>query len=138
MTKQGILNILKSFEDSLLKLKNIKNTVPLAKFSSNQDLQDIVKWNYYIAAQACLDIGNHIVAEQNLGTPETYEEILEILQSSKKINPALADKLKGLAGFRNRLAHGYSKIDPDVLYGYLDNLIYIETYLQEIKNILKI
>lgn len=138
MTKEGILNILKQLEDSLSKLKAIKNNYTSKQFSENQEIQDIAKWNFYILTQACLDIGNHIVAVQNLGTPDTYEDILEILKNKNKISQDTASKLQGLAGFRNRLAHGYFKLDPSVLYSYMDNLSDIETYLDETKNSLKL
>lgn len=138
MTKEGILNILKQLEESLYKLKIIKKNYTINKFLHNQDIQDIAKWNFYIISQACLDIGNHAIATLDLGTPETYEEILEILKNKERITRKTADQLQGLAGFRNRLAHGYFKIDPELLYKHLSKLTYIQTYIREVKNLLKV
>lgn len=138
MTKDGVLKILGELENALDKLVSIRKNYSMEKFSRDQEIQDIAKWNFYVLSQSCLDLGNHIVAEQSLGTPETYEDILEILEQTKKILPTTAKSLQGLAGFRNRLAHGYFRLDPEVLYRYLKNLANIETYLKEIKDSLKI
>lgn len=138
MTKEGILNIIQQLEDSLRKLKNIKKSYTSVKFTDNQEIQDITKWNFYVAVQACLDIGSHIIAEQSLGSPETYEDILEILKKNKKISLKLFNNLRGLAGFRNRLAHGYFKLDGELLYKYLANIKDIESYLHGLKYLLKL
>lgn len=81
---------------------------------------------------------NHIVAVQNLGTPDTYEDILEILKNKNKISKDTAEKLQRLAGFRNRLAHWYFKLDPAIIYAHMELLNDIETYLNEIKKFFKL
>ncbi len=137
MTKENIYKILAEIEQSILKLKAIKkNSQDI--FVEDAALQDRCKWNFYVLVQGCLDIGNHIIAQKRLGVPETYEDIIKILKTAHLIAAETEDILLKIAGFRNRLAHGYFKIDPALLYAYLDNLGMLEKFILNIKDVLGI
>lgn len=133
MTEENIYKILIEIEQSLLKLKEIRR-VSQDKFSKDTDLQDRAKWNFYVLVQGCLDLGNHIIAAKRLGLPETYEEIIRLLRGAGLIEPDIEEVLLKMAGFRNRLAHGYFKLNPLFLYSYLNNLEIVERFILSVKD----
>lgn len=90
---------------------------------------------FLLAIQNVMDIGGHILASVfNKGYSE-YEEIAPLLFEYEVIDQQLAGRMKGLAGFRNKLAHDYIEIDADKVYEYLQNevdvfIIYSQTIVE--------
>lgn len=72
-----------------------------------------------LAAQALLDIGNHILAGEFGESALEYEEIVRRLGERGVLSPSLTKRLTGLGGFRNILVHGYLRIDPRKVYDAL-------------------
>jgi uncharacterized protein YutE (UPF0331/DUF86 family) len=72
-----------------------------------------------LAAQAVLDIGNHILAGEFGESATEYEGILHGLGERSILSPDLGRRLRGLGGFRNILVHGYLGIDPEKVYAAL-------------------
>src|SRR4051794_26987778 len=72
-----------------------------------------------IAAEALLDIGNHVLSAHYGESPRDYEDVLTRLAARQVIDDALRSHLKGLGGFRNLLVHGYLELDPDRVADYL-------------------
>jgi uncharacterized protein YutE (UPF0331/DUF86 family) len=72
-----------------------------------------------LAIQAVLDIGNHVVADMNLGLPADSHELFTILAKRKVLSPRLSKKLVPMAGFRNLLVHEYLEIDRRRVYRFL-------------------
>jgi len=83
--------------------------------------RDLADRNLQVAAECIFDIGGHIIAEDGLGTPNDYEDIIKILGAKKVISKGLAKKLRGLGGFRNVLVHDYMGIDYNLIYARLEN-----------------
>ncbi len=69
-----------------------------------------------IASQIVLDTGSHIIAEMGWESPENYEQVIDILTRYEVISPELALRLRGMAGFRNVLVHGYMEIDDERVF----------------------
>lgn len=66
-----------------------------------------------LGAEILLDIGNHIlVAEYGVSSQE-YRDIFKRLAERKVISRSLAERLGGLAGFRNILVHDYLDLDAE-------------------------
>ena len=69
--------------------------------------------------ECLLDIGRHILAKSGLGKPENYTEIIVELGTSGVIPAEFAAEIRGMAGYRNRLVHGYSEITPEEIHSLL-------------------
>jgi uncharacterized protein YutE (UPF0331/DUF86 family) len=100
--------------------------MPQQEYLDDRDAQAIAERNFQIATQCLLDLGNHIIAEEGLGTPEDGPGILDCLAGAGIISPELHQRTRGLAGFRNILVHDYLAIDQKTVHrllGRLDNLV---------------
>lgn len=64
-----------------------------------------------VAAQTCIDLANHVVASEGWRAPRDFGDAFTVLDENRVIDGALAGRLRGLAGLRNRLVHVYDAID---------------------------
>lgn len=115
-----VRRILSSLNESLEHLKS-KQNVSFEEYKKDRDIQAIVERKLETAIQACIDIGNHIISQQNLGSPSDYGEIFLILEQKGVINNKQAEKLIRMAGFRNVLIHEYRDILIEKVYDILQN-----------------
>lgn len=60
--------------------------------------------------------GNHILAGEFGESAPEYEDIVRRLGQRGVLSPSLAQRLRGLGGFRNILVHGYLRLDPQKVY----------------------
>ena len=93
-----------------------------------------VEHTLQIAIQATLDVTSHIVASDRLGEPTTNQSLFQILERAGWVTPELAAELRGMAGFRNVLVHGYVAVDPAIVRDVLEcRLGDIEVFVQSIR-----
>lgn len=118
--KSVVYRIMGSLNDSLAHLESKRN-VSFEAYRKDRDVQAIVERKLEISIQACIDMGNHIVSQGNLGSPSDYGEIFLILSEKGIISPSQADKLVKMAGFRNVLIHEYRDILIEKVYDVLQN-----------------
>ena len=69
-----------------------------------------------LAIEAVIDIGNHVVAEQNLGIVNWYSDIPALLVKHGIIDVDLEQRWVRMIGFRNALVHDYADIDREIVY----------------------
>lgn len=112
----------KTIERRLLKLeKSLRKLKELSRFSwdeyiKDEGIQDRVERNLQIAAQICIDIGSHIIADREYRAPYGYGDIFTVLLEEGLLPEALAGTMKQIAGFRNVLVHDYLEVDPKIVY----------------------
>jgi uncharacterized protein YutE (UPF0331/DUF86 family) len=85
--------------------------LPETQFVNDRDVYLKAERCLEVIIQAMLDIGNHIISDRQLTRPQHYEDVFEILGQSGVIQTELAERLRGLAGLRNILVHGYITLD---------------------------
>ena len=66
-----------------------------------------------LAAEILFDVGNHVLSAHFGVSTKDYEDILVQLGRVGVIAPSLAERLKGLGGFRNLLVHDYLELDRE-------------------------
>lgn len=86
------------------------------EFLKNPDNYLTTERLLHLISESMIDIGNHIIAKQQLGKPESYSEIFTILVKKDVIDKELGDKLVIFAGLRNILVHDYLGLDRERLY----------------------
>ena len=81
----------------------------------------------HLAIEAIIDMGNHVIADLNLGIVNWYSDIPTILQKQGYISDLMKETWIRMIGFRNTLVHDYVEIDRKIVYEILrDNLKDIE------------
>lgn len=69
--------------------------------------------------EALFDIGRHILAK-GFGEPAAeYKEIAQKLEERGVLGAEQGERLRAMAGYRNRLVHFYDEVTPAELYGIL-------------------
>jgi uncharacterized protein YutE (UPF0331/DUF86 family) len=122
-------------EQAMRKLKEISRH-SLAEYSGNEALKDRAERNFQVAAQACIDVANHIVAARGLRTPEGYGDSFVVLSEEGIIPAEVAFKMKAVAGFRNVLVHDYLEINVRTVYENLQKLEDLAEFAEHIGRLL--
>jgi len=108
-----------------------------AAFLENRERQYAVLHALQLAIEASVDIATHICAADNLGIPSSYAEAFDLIESAGVVDRALAEDLRAMARFRNRIVHFYGKVDLRTVYGLLqDHLGDFDRYLTAIEQYL--
>lgn len=68
--------------------------------NSFRDIQ-AAKHSLQESIEACLDIGNYIIAEKGFRRAEDYKDIFKVLEEEKILGDLLSEKLQEMAQFRN-------------------------------------
>jgi len=122
-----------------LKDLNTLSRIELSDFKVNRERQLAVMHALQLAIEGCLNIGGHIISADELGAPQDYADIFDLLNKAKIIDADFAEKMKKIARFRNRLVHLYWNIDLEQLYNILkNNLTDFDEYLKFITTYLNI
>jgi len=99
------------------------------EFVRNYLYTDTAEHNFQIAIQAALDIASIILADQSVKIPRDYKDLFPSLAEIGILPADFAQKLVGMAKFRNVLVHLYLEVDLRRVYRYLqENLDDFETF----------
>ncbi len=93
----------------------------LAEFLSNPEHYGSAERFLQLSIGASIDIGNHIVADLNLGQAEWHSDIPDLLHEKGYISRELCENWIRMIGFRNILVHDYIDIDHKIVYEALQN-----------------
>lgn len=108
-----------------------------AAFLENRERQYAVLHALQLAIEASVEIATHICAADNLGVPSSYAEAFDLLERAGIIDVTLAEQVRGMARFRNRIVHFYGDIDLRTVYALLmDHLDDFDRYLLAIEHYL--
>ncbi len=133
-------------EKKLIELKtHIKGLEELKKLSFEEIKSSVLRtWavehGLQLAIQQLIDIGNYILASTGDSRIESYIDVFDKLGANKIIPEDFAERIRGMAGFRNLLVHEYADLDLVQVYGVLQTKLddfrqfikYIKNYLDKI------
>jgi uncharacterized protein YutE (UPF0331/DUF86 family) len=88
--------------------------------------QDSIILNIQRACEAAIDLAMHIIRKEKLGIPQDCREAFTLLQTAGLLEPALAERLIAMVGFRNVAVHDYKKLNLEIvkkiIADYLEDL----------------
>lgn len=84
---------------------------PLETFLSDPRTRDLSLFYLFLAIQECIDLAAHWVADEGWGEPDDAGSAFDVLADRGVIDRDTATSLRGAAGLRNRIAHGYAMLD---------------------------
>src|SRR6056297_2176881 len=94
----------------------------------NYTKQDSIILNIQRLSEAAIDIAMHVVAELELGVPQSSRDAFQFLVENDLIENRTAEKLKAMVGFRNIAVHEYQKLNLKIVEAIIENEI------EEVKN----
>lgn len=93
------------------------------EFNVNPEIYGSCERFLQLAIEATLDIGNHLIADLNLGEVNWYRDIPILMEQNGYISDQLREQWIRMIGFRNTLVHDYVEIDRKIVYEILQNNI---------------
>jgi len=118
INKDLIHNRLDLINRSIARLKRMA-ALTRKQFLADPDNFAIAEHHLRRALESLFDAGRHIMAKQGLGHPVDYRSIILTLGREKIIPLQFTEKIKGMAGYRNRLVHGYAEVTPEEMYNIM-------------------
>ncbi|MGH8548738.1 MAG: type VII toxin-antitoxin system HepT family RNase toxin [Methylococcales bacterium] len=107
--------------------------------ANDYDTQDIVALNLTRAVQLCVDIGAHLIADNEFPPPDTMGQVFDILNKAGFIDSGLAIRMKKAVGFRNLAVHNYETINWAIVhaiarYGLVDFAEFAQAVVKVLNN----
>src|SRR4030042_6559786 len=88
--------------------------------------------------EAIFDVGRHIIARTAGKGIVEYKEVANALGTAGVVTKDLSERLRLMAGYRNRLIHFYHEItDRELFLIVKTNLLDMETFVKEIKTFIE-
>ncbi|MEJ5223443.1 MAG: DUF86 domain-containing protein [Anaerolineales bacterium] len=96
-------------------------TMPLAQFLANPEHYHSAERLLHLSIEAATDMGNHIIADMQLGHAEYGSQVPDILADRAGLPRDLADAWVKMIGLRNILVHDYMEIDHALVHKIIQN-----------------
>ena len=91
-----------------------------ADFANEINLQDAAVLNVQRACECAIDIAHMVIARESWSVPGSAKEAFTELESRRAIDPADAEALRHMVGFRNVAVHAYDKLNIDIVAAVID------------------
>lgn len=131
--REAIAARLRRLDECVAELRQLRPS-SLQEYLAGRRLRSNCERELQVAIQCALDIGNHIIAEENLTAPEDHADIFHILGESGVLPSPFAQRILPMAGFRNILVHDYLRIDHARVYSVLTQaLIDLEEFARYVQ-----
>ncbi len=128
---------IKKAQEYLQFLEDIRVKYNIEEFKNNPMIFGSTERFLHLVIEALLDIGNHIISDQDLGEVEFYKDIPELLYQNNFITEEQKGIFVEITGFRNILVYDYLEIDLDIVYKILkNNLSDLNSILKEYAKLL--
>lgn len=102
-------------------------------YEQDTDCQDATTMSLFVAIQEAVDIAMHVASDEGFGIPGSYGDAFYLLADNSLVEHDLAVRLAGMAGLRNRIAHGYASVDPGRIWAEIPaGLAVLEAFAQAI------
>lgn len=129
----------RKLEDRIDRIRRFKRDleefgrIPIESFRSNRERQYAVLHAMQNAIEGCIEIASHIVSADRLGAPRDHADLFSLLEQNRIVTSPVADAMRQMARFRNRIVHLYWDVDLDLVYEYLTTRLEdFDTYLTAI------
>ena len=80
-----------------------------------------------------IDLGGEFLSSEDVGSPNTYQDIMPLLAKTNVINKEQANELNKIIKKRNIFAHFYEDISEKELYKTIKELPLIKSFIETLK-----
>jgi uncharacterized protein YutE (UPF0331/DUF86 family) len=100
------------------RLHRVRSHTPAdaSALAADRDTLDIVAFNLMLCVQIGADIASHLIADEGWPAASSLAEGFVRLEERQVVSPATAEAMRNAVGFRNVVAHGYSRVDAAMTY----------------------
>ena len=124
--------ILADIKSSLQDLKDASD-ITWDVYKSDKRARRFVERTLHIMIEACMDIAQHIISDEQFREPANYRDTFAVLAENGIITANDLEKFENMASFRNLLVHYYERIDNEVVFGiFKRNLSDFEIFIKKI------
>jgi uncharacterized protein YutE (UPF0331/DUF86 family) len=88
-------------------------------YTENKLVRRAVERTLHLAIEACLDVGQHFIAQEGFRVPEDNKSVFIVLSEEEILPSHLLPRLINMAKFRNLIVHDYASIDNHVVFEIL-------------------
>lgn len=124
-----------TIEKYIKELESYKITKENLKDSKNYHASSML---IFAILNRLIDLGSEIITAEELGAPNTYQDIMTILIKGNILNKEQGEKINKLLSKRNAFAHFYGEITEKEVYDTILDLKEVEAFLKTIKKRVKI
>lgn len=121
MTNKAVIENKISATKKYLKILEGYKKYSQQEIEENVDIRGAVERYLYLATQATIDLAEAVIAFKNLRKPTSLSESFYILNEEGIVSKELTEKMVGMTGFRNVIAHDYEKINYTIVYEVLQH-----------------
>ena len=129
--KEVIRKRLKRLDEHLSVLEDLRKYT-LEEFIDEPERYGSTERFLHLSIEILLDMGNHVVADLQLGSVDSYRDVPRLLHTNGYIDEGTEEKWVEMVGFRNVLVHEYLDVDRKIVHEILQNR------LEDLKTLQKI
>ncbi|MCB0162504.1 MAG: DUF86 domain-containing protein, partial [Caldilineaceae bacterium] len=85
-------------------------------YEENYLIHRTVERCLHLATETCLDVGQHIIADDGLRPAVDNKDVFNVLGECDILAPNQVRALTDMARFRNLIVHDYARIDNAIVY----------------------
>jgi uncharacterized protein YutE (UPF0331/DUF86 family) len=86
-------------------------------YQTNSRARRFVERTLHIAIEACLDVVQHIIADEQFREPTSYRDAFVVLAEQGILAAEDLPTFQNMVSFRNLLVHYYERIDDTTVFG---------------------
>ena len=133
MKYNGVIeNKLRIIEEKIQEIEDWKIS-SFQEFNDSSLLRNAVERALQVAIEAMIDVSERILSLKRIPPAESGASNLEALEKQGVI--ISADSYKDMVRFRNFIVHRYERIDPEIVFGIINNkLSLFREFIHEIRS----
>jgi uncharacterized protein YutE (UPF0331/DUF86 family) len=132
---QRIGNIIAEIEKYMKEIDSYKLSKENLKDSKNYYASSML---IFAILNRLIDLGTEIISAEELGAPNTYQDIANKLSKGNVINKEQAEKINKLISKRNIFAHFYGELTEKEIFNTMKDLKELDDFFKTIKKRIKI
>jgi uncharacterized protein YutE (UPF0331/DUF86 family) len=131
LTRPIVYELLEEIQCNLTILRRLSQLTE-DEFVADPEKYLLAERCFQLAVQCVLDISAYIASQKGWQRPENSSEAVALMGRQGVLTMEFADRIAGMANFRNILVHAYLKIDRKIVYRYLSRLDDFQEFARQI------
>jgi len=102
-------------------------------YRADKRARRFVERTLHIIIEACIDIAQHIISDNELREPLSYRDTFAVLVEEGVLHKEDLGRFENIASFRNLIVHYYERVDDEVVYGvFKGNLSDFDLFVERV------